>query len=162
MGLLACSHRLEDYAASQPRLLLEDFFVGPLEAHGMVQNRWGKVLRRFQVTMVGRMEEETLILEEDFVYDDGEQQRRVWRIEVLGNGHYRGRAGDVVGAAEGQVQGFALNWHYTLQVPVNDRNWDIRVNDWMFMLDERRILNRATMSKFGVTVGEITLWIERP
>ena len=31
------------------------------------------------------------------------------------------------------------------------------LDDWMYLIDDRVMLNRATMSKFGVRLGEITL-----
>ncbi|HTN35002.1 MAG TPA: DUF3833 domain-containing protein [Marinobacter sp.] len=159
--LMSCSSNVRDYAETEPRFELETYFNGELAAHGMVQDRSGKVLRRFTVDMVGRWEGNKGTLEEDFVYDDGEQQRRVWHLVKKAGGHYEGTADDVVVAAEGQTQGFALNWQYTLAIPVDGKVWDINFNDWMFQLDDRRVLNRAEMTKLGVKVGEVTLLIER-
>jgi len=33
----------------------------------------------------------------------------------------------------------------------------VQFDDWMFLVDERVMLNRATMSKFGITLGEVLL-----
>lgn len=35
--------------------------------------------------------------------------------------------------------------------------YHVDFDDWMYLIDERVMLNRATMSKFGVRLGEITL-----
>lgn len=161
LGLMSCSSDISDYANTSPRFALEEYFNGELTAHGMVQDRSGKVLRRFTVAMVGTWQGNKGTLEEDFVYDDGEQQRRVWHIEKRADGHYTGTAADVVVPAKGQTQGFALNWRYTLAVPVEGKVWHINFNDWMYQLDEKRVINRAEMTKFGFKVGEVTLWIER-
>ena len=37
----------------------------------------------------------------------------------------------------------------------------IKLNDWLYLVDENNLINRATMSKFGIPVGEITLYIRR-
>ncbi|GAA3719344.1 DUF3833 domain-containing protein [Oceanisphaera sediminis] len=159
--LMSCSSNIHDYADTQPAFELDSFFNGELVAHGMVQDRSGRVLRRFSVEMIGRWDGNKGVLEEDFVYEDGEQQRRVWRLEKGPDGQYSGTADDVVVPATGQTQGFALNWRYTLAVPVDGKIWNIDFNDWMYLLDENRVLNRAEMTKWGFKVGEVTLWIER-
>lgn len=159
--LSSCSSKIEDYAGTTPALELDRFFTGELVAYGMVQDRAGQVLRRFKVDMVASWEGNKGVLEEDFFYDDGEQQRRVWKLEKHPDGRYTGTAGDVVTPAEGRTEGYALNWRYTLAVPVDGKVWDINFNDWMYLLDENRLINRAEMTKWGFRVGEVTLWIER-
>ena len=159
--LASCSSKIEDYAGTTPALELDEFFRGELVAFGMVQDRSGRVLRRFKVDMVASWKDNQGILEENFVYDDGERQRRTWRLEKHADGRYTGTAGDVVVPAEGRTRGYALNWRYTLAVPVDGRVWNIDFNDWMYLLDEDRLINRAEMTKWGFNVGEVTLWIER-
>lgn len=159
--LMSCSSQVADYAGTTPVFELDRFFNGELVAHGMVQDRSGKVLRRFRVDMVGRWTGNRGVLEEDFVYDDGERQRRVWRLEKLPGGGYRGTADDVVTPARGEARGYALNWRYTLAVPVDGKLWHIDFDDWMYLLDEQRLINRAEMSKWGFRVGEVTLLIEK-
>ncbi|MGO1246541.1 MAG: DUF3833 domain-containing protein [Oceanisphaera sp.] len=159
--LMSCSSEINDYAGTHPQFELDEYFNGELSAHGIVQDRSGKVLRRFSVDMTGSWQGNKGTLEEDFIYDDGEQQRRVWHLTKTAEGHYTGTADDVVVDAVGQTKGFALNWRYTLAVPVDGKVWHIDFNDWMYQLDEHRVLNRADMTKWGVKVGEVTLWIER-
>ncbi len=151
-----------DYAREVPRLDLRSYFDGPLTAHGLFTDRSGKVLRRFTVRMVGRWEGNQGVLDEDFLYSDGERQRRVWRLTDLGQGRYSGRADDVVGEAIGQAAGNALNWRYTLALPVDGRVWHVQFDDWMYQMDARVMLNKAVMSKFGITLGEVTLAFTKP
>jgi hypothetical protein len=96
-------------------------------------------------------------LDERFTYSDGKTERRVWRLTDLGSGRWRGRADDVVGEATGVAAGNALNWAYTLRLTVDGSTWDVQFDDWMFLMDERVMLNRAVMSKFGIRLGEVTL-----
>jgi hypothetical protein len=146
-----------DYAASKPAFDLKKYFNGNLKAHGMFSDRSGKVLRRFVVDMNCSWRGEEGTLDEDFVYDDGEKQKRIWRLKHLGGGRYEGRADDVDGVALGATAGSAFQWQYTLRLPYEGRVIDVQFDDWMFLVDERVMLNRATMSKFGVRLGEVQL-----
>lgn len=151
-----------DYAAEQPALDLRRYFDGPVEAHGMFQDRGGAVVKRFTVRMEGRWEGEQGVLDEHFLYSDGTRERRVWRLTHHGNGRYTGRADDVVGEASGQVAGNAFRWAYTLRLPVDGKTYEVQFDDWMYLIDERVMLNRATMSKFGLRLGEVTLSFHKP
>lgn len=150
-----------DYAAEQPHLDLRRYFDGDLTAHGLVTDRSGRVVRRFTVAMTGTWQGAQGTLDERFTYSDGSSERRIWRLTDLGDGRWEGRADDVVGVARGQAAGNALNWRYTLALPVDGRVWHVEFDDWMFQMDERVMLNRAVMSKFGVRLAEVTITFER-
>jgi len=146
-----------DYAAEKPALDLKTYFDGELVAHGLFTDRSGKVARRFVVQLTGRWNGDQGVLDERFTYSDGKTERRVWRLTALGGGRYEGRADDVVGVAQGVAAGNALNWRYTLALPVDGKVVEVQFDDWMFLMDERVMLNKAVMSKFGVRLGEVTL-----
>ncbi|NCT83118.1 MAG: DUF3833 domain-containing protein [Comamonadaceae bacterium] len=152
----------EDYAAEKPVLDLKTYFNGPLTAHGLFTDRAGKVKRRFVVKLQGRWQGDVGTLEEDFLYSDGKTERRVWTITALGNGRYRGTAADVIGEAQGLARGNALRWSYTLRLPVDDTTYDVQFDDWMYLMDDRVMLNKARMSKFGIDLGEVTLSFYKP
>jgi hypothetical protein len=97
------------------------------------------------------------VLDEDFFYSDGTTQKRIWRLKKLPDGRYVGRADDVVGEAFGQERGNAFFWTYTLALPVDGKVYEVQFDDWMYLMDERTMLNKATMSKFGIRLGEVTL-----
>lgn len=156
--LAGCASRqVSDYAQQRPKLELDRYFNGRIRAHGIFQKRGGEVVRRFTVVMDCHWEGNQGVLDEAFSYSDGSTQRRVWRLTKHADGRYTGRADDVVGEAEGQESGNAFRWNYTLRLPVDGKEYDVRFDDWMFLVDERVMLNRATMSKFGITLGEVLL-----
>jgi len=33
----------------------------------------------------------------------------------------------------------------------------VQFDDWMYLISERVLINRASMSKFGIELGEVTL-----
>lgn len=149
------------YADQQPALDLQRFFSQPVKAWGMFQKRSGEVVKRFEVNIVSRREGNNLILDERFLYSDGTRQRRVWTLTPEGQGRWSGRADDVVGVAEGQVAGNALHWRYRLNLPVDDSTYEMSMDDWMYLMDEDTLINRTSMSKFGVEVGQVTLFFRR-
>ncbi len=157
-GVLGCaSPTPADYAAEKPVLDLKTYFNGELVAHGIFTDRSGKVARRFTVQMTGTWNGNQGTLDERFTYSDGSTERRVWRLTDLGGGRYEGRADDVVGVAQGLAAGNALNWRYTLALPVDGRVWEVQFDDWMYQMDNQVMLNKAVMSKFGIRLGEVTL-----
>ena len=163
-GLTACSSspQIADYSGAQPQLDLRSYFNGPLKAYGMFSDRSSKVLRRFVVDMDCRWEAEQGVLDETFTYADGTRERRVWRLTHLGGGRYSGRADDVLGEAQGAVAGNAFQWRYTLKLPMDGRVWEVEFDDWMYLINERVMLNRAVMSKWGIRLGEVQLVFTRP
>lgn len=159
--LSACSTHISDYEHVEPRLALDKFFVGDLVAYGMVQDRSGKVTQRFRADIVATWDGNQGILDEVFYWDDGREETRVWEITKTGPNSYEGTAGDVVGTARGTTAGNALHWVYQLEVPWRDGTIAITLDDWMFLLDDDRLVNKTEMRKFGFRVGEITIFIER-
>lgn len=156
--LAACaSPTPADYAAEKPVLDLKTYFNGPIEAHGLFTDRSGKVVRRFTVQMTGTWSGNQGVLDEHFTYSDGKTERRVWRLTDEGGGRWSGRADDVVGTATGVAAGNALNWRYTLRLPVDGSVYEVQFDDWMYLMDDRVMLNKAVMSKFGIFLGEVTL-----
>ncbi|QIA03594.1 MULTISPECIES: DUF3833 domain-containing protein [Pseudomonas] len=149
------------YADQQPVLDLHRFFNQPVKAWGMFQKRSGEVTKRFEVNIVSRREGNNLILDERFLYSDGTRQHRVWTLTPEGQGRWSGRAGDVVGVAQGQVAGNTFHWRYRLNVPVDDSTYEMSMDDWMYLMDEDTLINRTSMSKFGVEVGQVTLFFRR-
>ena len=151
----------EDYAGTQPRLVLEDYFLGKVQAWGIFQDRSGKLRRQFNVDIDGRLEQGELVLTEDFVYADGERSQRVWRIRRIDEHQYEGRAADVAGIAVGRAYGQTLNWRYDLNLKVGDDTYRVHFDDWMFLLEDGVLVNRAAMSKFGAHLGDVTLFFQR-
>jgi hypothetical protein len=153
--------QVQQYAQEKPLLDLRTYFNGTVDAWGVFTDRSGQVVKRFTVVMDCRWSGDEGVLDEAFVYSDGSTQRRIWRLQAGANGTYTGRADDVVGQAVGQVSGNAFRWGYTLALPVDGRIWHVDFDDWMYLMDERVMLNKATMSKWGVKLGEVTLSFTR-
>ena len=146
-----------DFKDQKPRLIIENYLSGNVKAWGVLQNRSGKVTRQFKADLNGNWDGSHLILDGIFKWDDGERQTRQWKIKKIDEHNYQGTASDVVGTAKGYSYGPAFKFEYVLLVPVKGKNIKITFDDWIFMQDERVAINRATMSKFGIKVAELTV-----
>lgn len=166
LGLMSCSSAsIDDYANTTPKLDLAEFFDGKLTAAGIVQDFSGKVTRKFTVTMEAHWSDTPQgkqgVINEWFVYDDGEKQTRVWTITDQGNGSYLGTANDILGIAQGESKGSALRWRYDMLLAVDDSEYEVHFDDWMFLVDQNTIINKSDIIKFGITVAEVTLVISK-
>ena len=153
--------QINDYAAEKPTLDLRQYFNGTLDAYGVFTDRSGKVVKRFTVVMdckwTGPPGQEVGVLDEAFTYSDGTKDRRVWTLKRGADGKYTGTAGDVLGEAAGEEKGNAFRWGYTLLLPVDGKTIEVQFDDWMYLMNDKVMLNKATMSKFGFKLGEVTL-----
>jgi Protein of unknown function (DUF3833) len=165
LGFLSACATVEPsaYKNEKPVLALEEYFNGTIDAWGMFQDRSGKVIKRFTVVMRCTWNGNQGVLDEDFTYSDGTKQKRVWRLTETKPGTYTGKADDVVGEAIGIASGNALNWRYVLALPVDGTVYNVDFDDWMYLVDDKVMINRAVMSKFGFKLGEVLLsFTKRP
>lgn len=79
----------------------------------------------------------------------------------LAENSYKGTAGDVVGPAYGKSAGAAFNWQYTLDLPYKNSSIHVKFDDWMFLQTDKVMLNKAKVTKWGFTVGEVTLFFTK-
>jgi len=153
--------RIEDFAGRTPELRLEQYFTGRTRAAGLFEDRFGNVRRTFVVDIVGTWDGTTLTLDEDFTYNDGEKERRVWRLTKTGDRTWEGRADDVIGVATGREAGNAFRFGYRINLKVGDSTWEVRFDDWMFRIDEDTVLNTARVYRWGLWIGTVQLAFRR-
>ena len=158
-----CSNNMnpEDFKNTEPTLLIEEYFNGKVKAWGILQDRSGKVTRQFKADLIGSFNDNIITLDEDFYWTDGEKQKRTWKIKKIDNNNYIGTAPDVVGEATGAQYGSAFKFKYDLLVPFKNKNIKVSFDDWIFKQDEKVAFNRATLTKFGFKVGELTVFFMR-
>ena len=164
IAISACGTTMkpEDFANRQPRLHLEEFFAGKVKAWGIFEDRFGNLRRQFVVDIDGVWDSRKLILDERFVYSDGQKDRRVWTIEKVDEHTYTGVAGDVIGIARGKNYGNVLNWSYDMNLKVGGDTWKVRFDDWLFLQPGGVVLNRAVVTKWGVEIGQVQLAFSKP
>jgi len=150
-----------DYRDRSPAFVPEDFFNGALTAHGVVKDFSGTAIRHFNADIIGCWSDGVGTLDESFLFDDGQQQRRVWTLTPSGNQTYIGTAGDVVGDGAARWEGNAMFLDYTLRIALDDSTIDVHIDDRMYRISENVVVNESKMRKWGFGVGEILLTLIR-
>ena len=151
---------MKQFENNTPKLDLFSFFEGKTIAYGIFEDRFGNLKRQFRVNITGKVESNTLTLDEDFLYDDGEQANRIWKIKKITDKNkviYQGQADDIEGEASGSISGNTLNWSYDIYLNIKGSNIKVHFNDWIYKQSEDLAINRAYVSKFGINIGSVTL-----
>jgi hypothetical protein len=166
--LAACSGKpsFDDEALSDRQFNLEEFFDGEVRAYGQFQDILGTVRRSFAVEISGEWDGNVLRLTEDFIYEDGATEQRIWTLSKIGEDSWVGTAPGVIGHASGKENGDRFNWRYTIDLPVpssDDATETMRVSfdDWMWLIAENRVFNRAYISRAGVSLGDVSIMFEK-
>ncbi|MFO1131788.1 MAG: DUF3833 family protein [Hyphomicrobiales bacterium] len=130
---------------------------GRSHAQGVFEDRNGRVRRRFRVEMDGTTEGNGLRLHERFDFDDGERQERTWHL-ARGAGHsFSGRAEDSVSEAHGRFEPGVAYLCSELQLKIGRRTVAMRFDDAFYEAGPGLVLNRSTMSKWGIRLGQILI-----
>ena len=160
---LGFGHKIDGarYNDQEPKFILEEFFCGPLKAWGGIQNRRGDIITRFEADLHGSWQGDAGVLEEEFRFYDGKVQQRTWRIQKENSQQYSATAGDIIGTARGQSFGNAFCWNYVMDVAVDDRQYRLNFDDWMWAISEGAVLNRSYMKKFGIVVAELSIFLHK-
>ena len=159
--LSGCSQSVSEYSNELPQLKLDQFFQGESRAWGVLHDWQGKQSVRFTAHLCGNWQGNDGNLYELFYFSDGRIEQRHWQLQQNADGSVSGSAGDVVGQAKGLLAGNSLYWEYTLRIPYDGDTLDVQVKDWLYLIDNENLLNRTTLHKFGITVGELTLSIQQ-
>ncbi len=53
--------------------------------------------------------------------------------------------------------GNALQWRYTLLLPVDGKTYEVQFDDWMYLMNNEVMLNKSEMRKFGFKLGEVVI-----
>ena len=140
-----------------PNFEPESYFAQRLDAYGVFVDRFGSIQRQFEVVVEGRKTDTGFSLDEYFLYDDGEREERRWDVTALGDGRYEGRCRDVIGVAHGVCTANMLSWKYRFRLEMFGRKVAVTFDDVMVLQFGGVLVNRATVSKAGLKLGEVLL-----
>lgn len=161
IGRIFMGHHIDYYQSNKPEMSIQDYFNGPISAWGIVQDWRGRVVKRFDIKMVGKWEGDTGTLTEHFQYYDGQTQERIWTIKKLKDQSYEGTASDIIDKAQGKSMGNAAQWSYVMDLEVDQTTYRIRFDDWMWAMNDGVVINRSYLKKFGITVAELIIFMKK-
>lgn len=137
------------------------FFEGRKRAIGIFEDRFGRLRARFSVDMTGTWRGSTLELDELFVYDTGEVEKRCWIVHPVDVGSFRAVCQDALSDAHGRNLPGLAEMTYKFPLPVLGRPIGFDFLDRLYDMGEGRALNRVRISKWGIAIGELTLCFNR-
>ncbi len=112
--------------------------------------------------MFGRDDGNALAITQDFTFDNGRKQRRIWRIQRIDEHRFDATSPDVIGVATGYAYGNAFHWEYTLQLKPGNPLSRVHMKHWMYLADDGDLMiNRVIISKLGIVIAETTEYFRR-
>jgi hypothetical protein len=158
--LVSCTTDLKDYQDRPPIFSMNHFFTGQLCAKGIVRNRDNSVSRKFVADILAESTENKVILDESFLFSDGEQQKRIWTFRKIGE-QWIGNAGDVIGDAYGEIAGDTLHLTYQLKITLESDDIIVNMDDWLHLIDQNTLMGSTEISKWGINLGRIDISIDK-
>ena len=138
------------------------YFEGETLAEGVFESRSGEVKRRFGVEMTGRADAGTLVLDERFLFDNGERQQRCWTLTRTDASGFTGHCEDAVRAAEGRFAEGCAYMRSALRLKVGQRFIPMQFDDVFYDTGAGTVLNRSTVSKWGIRLGQVLILFRKP
>ena len=111
--------------------------------------------RRFRARLDGRLRGDRLTVVEDFLYDDGEENRLTWVFDRAGPGRWTGRREDTVGTAEVIETGTDVRLSYIADFRVSGTVTRLGFEDVIYFGPDGRVINDAIVSRWGLPVARV-------
>ncbi len=153
------AQKLTDYQDTNPTFDIRTHLSGDMVSEGVIYGPTGRVVSRFVAQMKGTWQGTSGVLSEDFIYEDGTQQHREWRLNLADDSRFTALADDIIGEATGAQIGSASRLTYRIRIPDASGGHELDVVDWMYLMENGTIINRSEMRKFGIKVVELVATI---
>jgi hypothetical protein len=144
-----------------PPLDLTRFLEGRTTAHGIFEDRFGRVRRSFTVEIDGAWNGSDFVLNEAFRYDDGMRETRAWRLTPVRDGRFTATCTDCIGTAQGESMPGATRLRYKFRLALGKRALVVDFDDRVIQMGDHLAINRATVRKWGMKLGEVFIVFQR-
>ena len=145
------------FANGRPIFILEKFFAGRTHSWGVFERRSGAPKQTLTTKTNGVWQDGILHFEQDIAFADGKRQHRSWRIRRLDEHHYSATGTGIVGTARGEAWGNAFHLDFTMAVLGANPLGHVHMSQWLYLQEDGvTLINRATATKAGIIVAEIT------
>ncbi len=147
-------------AAPEP-FEITTFLHGRTTAWGVFEDRFGRLRRRFTVELVGSWQSNVFCLEETFTFDTGDVEVRKWMVRPQGDGQFVATCDDCIGELRGTTEPNMLRMRYKFRLDLGTTVINVDFDDRIYRMGRHTAVNRATMRKFGVRLGELSLFFSK-
>ncbi|WP_275784406.1 DUF3833 family protein [Pararhizobium gei] len=149
------------WPASAADTMMERFFRGRTTATGSFSAING-VQRDFKVVLTGKVRGDRLTVREDFVFSDGEKDRKTWTFIRTGPATYTGTREDVIGSTTVRVDGRTARFTYLVDLDPGPKKNIVRFHDKMVLAqDGLSLSNTATVWKYILPVARVRVDFKR-
>ena len=133
------------------------YFAGRTHSEGVIRDAFGKVTGRLSGSTHGRRQSDgSTVFDQTIRFDDKTSLDRRWRVVRTGPHTIEATATDLVGAAEGRIDGRTLHLASTVRLDDGNPLTDVDFDQTMVLApDGRTMLNHSVVSKFGIVVRYI-------
>ena len=136
-------------------LTLDGAFAGRAVGAGVFRVDLTGSERRFRARLDGRLAGDRLTVVEDFIYDDGEENRLTWVFDRAGPDRWTGRREDTVGLAEVRELGTEVRLAYTADFRAGAEVTRLGFEDVIYLGEGGRIINDAIVTRWGLPVARV-------
>ncbi len=137
------------------------FLLGRTRAWGVFEDRFGRLRRRFTVELNGYWRDDTFCLDETFNFDTGDVEVRKWLVRPADDGRFVATCDDCVGELRGTTEPNVLRMRYKFRLDLGTTVIVVDFDDRIYRMGHHTAVNRATMRKFGVRLGELSLFFSK-
>lgn len=157
LALGACASAPPSPSVATRPVTLDQAFVGRKRGAGLFRVWLTGDERRFTARLDGRLSRNgtRLTVVEDFIYDDGQEDRLTWVFDRAGPGRWTGRREDTVGTAEVVEENGEVRLRYTADFRSPSGVTRLGFEDVIYLRDDGVIVNDAIVSRAGFPVGVV-------
>ncbi len=155
LALAGCARVPAAPAGPLEPITLERAFAGRSVGAGVFRVTLTGAERRFRARLDGRLEGDRLTVVEDFLYDDGEENRLTWVFDRVGPGRWTGRREDTVGPAEVIETGTGIRLSYVADFRSGADVTRLGFEDVIYFGPDGRVINDAIVTRWGLPVARV-------
>lgn len=147
---------LKNYNNQNPKIDIKTYFNGDIESWGFVEDSDGKVIKRFTAKINGKWSGNKGIIQEEFLFNDGEKDARTWMISIDNkNNNFTAIAHDIIGTAKGSNYGNTILVEYVLTILDGKNRSNVNTKDFIYLIDDKSAISIAKLSGFIFDKGKI-------
>lgn len=161
LALAGCASMPSAPQTATAPLTLVEAFRGRTRGTGVFRVPLVGVERRFTALLNGRATANSLIVVEDFFFEDGEKDRLTWRFTRTSPTTWTGRREDTVGEATVRELGTEIRLDYVADVKSRGKVTRLGFSDVIYRASPNLIVNEAVVSSLGVPIGSVRFELRR-
>ena len=154
---------VDRYKKLEPKLIMEEYFNGNIQAWGMFEDTFGIIRKRFTCIIKANFNSEmkTIEVAENFTYDDQSTEKRTWLLKKTSSDQYEATTDSVIGVGKGKTSGNAFHWKYKFELSIFGKKVKVKFDDRMYLISKNVIINRARIYKYGIKLGTVNLYFHK-